>query len=386
MNDLRYDRLRRTRTFRDGGHEAWTRARIGVIGAGVLGGPLAVAIARSGARVVVFDPQDGAPENLGTQLVAAGEPKAETVAAACNAMREGSAEAVISDIRHAGAGLLRGLSVLCDCTDDATLAFFLTEISNGLDVPLLRLAVDGSGENEMGRVRCSAGGAGHACQLCGYDAADLARSFPRTPCPGAPADLPPPTLAGGALSMTITGVALLQTQRLVTGNDADLVLDREIRIDWSRFEVQALALERSAKCLSGHRRWRLVDVAARAEECTLDDLFALCRDLLGDADATTLEPHGHALCVEARCPCGASVRRAGTIFAAPPPCPRCNTPLFWRRDGALVRLTQREAAALGVAATPLLDLGLPRHGAVLKARAPRRAPVHLVLPAARRTS
>ena len=379
MKISRYDRLRRSRVFRGGKHGRWRQARIGVIGVGMLGGPLAVAIARSGANVLVIDPEQGRDENLGTQIVRVGEPKATTVASACNAIRRGSAEGVVSCVRRVGPGALRHLDVIWDCTDDGTLAFYLTELSNGLGITLLRLAVDGSGEREMGRIRCSAGGAGEACQICGHDAADLLRSTPRTPCPDASDAASAPTLAGGALGMTIAGAALLQLQRLVTGNDVDLVLNREIVIDWSIFEILVGRIERSEACLSGHVRWRLVDVPAALDPCTLGDLFRFCRQLSGRREEVTIEPFGHSVCTEARCPCGAVRMTAGTIHADPPACDRCGEIMLWRAETGIHRLTAREAGDLAMLNTPLLDLGFPAAGALFVARAPHRAPLHLLL-------
>ncbi|MBI4881886.1 MAG: ThiF family adenylyltransferase [Planctomycetes bacterium] len=379
MTERCFDRLRRTATFRDGGHERWRRARLGVIGAGALGGPLAVAIARSGARVTIIDPQDGAEENLGTQLCRAGEAKARTVAAACNHARHGAAQALIADVRRLGPGALRGLDVLCDCTDDPGLALYLTEVSNGLGVPLLRLAVDGSGQSEMGRIRCSAGGSGMACQVCGWDAADLLRALPRTPCPGEAAGSPPPTLAGGALSMAIAGAGLLQAERLVTGNDAELVWNRELILDLTRGEILSARLARSADCLSGHARWRLIDVLASAAALTLGRLFALCQNIFAPPPRdVAIEPFGHPLCVEARCACGREARACGAAWAAPPRC-ACGASMSWRRETAHVRLSAQDAADLGVADTPLSALGLPETGALLVAHAPDHAPTHLLL-------
>ena len=57
----------------------------------------------------------------------------------------------------------------------------MTLLSNGLGVPLVRVAVDGTGTQELGRVLVSHGGAGRACQICNSAESDL-RGRGRTPC------------------------------------------------------------------------------------------------------------------------------------------------------------------------------------------------------------
>ena len=121
--------------------------------------------ARSGAKVHVYDFDSGETANLGTQAVAVGEPKAESVARVCNEISPGCATAQVSDVRHVGAGEFEQFQLIVDCSDDPSLALPLTELSNGWGVPLLRLAVDGSGRLELGRVTASHGGGGHACLL-----------------------------------------------------------------------------------------------------------------------------------------------------------------------------------------------------------------------------
>jgi hypothetical protein len=54
--ELRFQRVTRAYTFRSGGFAAWTRARIAVIGAGLLGSRLAEEAVLSGTHVTVFEP------------------------------------------------------------------------------------------------------------------------------------------------------------------------------------------------------------------------------------------------------------------------------------------------------------------------------------------
>lgn len=281
MSVDRFSRLRETRTFRSGGHGRWQESRLAMIGAGNLGGRLAKEAVRSGASVLICDPDVTGRENLGSQDGEVGVPKAEAIAARCNAIFPERAEALVENVREVGVGALARCQLLVDATDDARLAGFLTEVSNGLAIPLLRVAVDGSGQLELGRILASDGGNGHACQLCSRSPGEA--DLPRTPCPGKGPDAPPPTIAGGALGATVAGIALMQAQRLLTGNDVELARDREVLVDLDNLQLLPLGLERSARCVSGHELWQMEEVGKRADAVTVGELVARARDRLGDS-------------------------------------------------------------------------------------------------------
>lgn len=377
-HERQFDRLRLTSPFRGERFEAWRGAKLGVVGAGVLGGRFATEAVLSGATCYAWDSDLGEMVNQGTQRVQPGVAKVDSLVAACDAIRPGRAVGYPFDVRHAGVGQLAGLSVLVDASDDPALVAPLAMLSNGLGLPLLRLAVDGSGATELGRVQGSSGAPGGACPLCNYRLADLVQSTVRTPCPGNPRPERPPTLAGGAIASVIAGVGLLQAQRLVTGNDRDQVVDREIIVDLSHWALLPLVRRRSDACVSGHVSWRLARLRRTAEDVTLRELFAEARRRLA-AQRVTLEPFAHAISVEATCDCGARRDACGTRWAPPPACPRCGRPMRWFEPTQRTRLTEDEAEALEIAKTPVLELGLPAAGAMFVARAAGQPPLRLLL-------
>lgn len=359
--DPAFSRLGQTATFRAGGLSAWRRARVAVVGIGVLGSRLAVEAVRSGARALLIDPDLGEAHNLGTQAVVTDEPKAETVAAACNAVRPGAAEARACDVRHVGIGELRTCDLLVDCTDDPALALPLTRISNGLGRPLVRVAVDGSGQYELGRVLVSHGGDGHACQLCSTRQEDLVGRA-RTPCrPEGPER--PPTLAGGAIASAIVGLALLQAQRIVTGNDLATVFDHETVLDLTHGQLLQIAHPRRDDCLSGHVPWRLVEVGESATAWTVGDALARAEREFG-VTRLAIEPYLHPLLVGASCACGTHVTTVGTRWLPPPACHRCGGPTT-RGPIEVRRLARSHVDALGLGDRTWAELGLPQRGAML---------------------
>ena len=384
-DDSRFDRLRATTTFAGWAHDRWRQATLAVVGVGVLGSLFAREASRSGAKTELYDFDVGEDHNLGNQPVEVGEPKAETVARLCNAIAPGSARAHVVDIRHVGAGSFEHIALIVDATDDATLALPLTQLSNGWGMPLLRLAVDGSGRLELGRVLVSHAGQGHACQLCASSWNDVFDPGARTPCLGAPRERAP-TNAGVPLAMSVTGLGLLYAQRLVGGNGSDRTLNREVIVDLDGPGILPMQLRRNEACLSGHDRFDPTHLDRSASDTTVKDLFTLARNAL-ENEALTSRPlqeisiafRGHPILLGVACPgCGLELVRPGTLWRPAPDCPRCGGAMEPRRDVALDHLNQAQARALGLADTSCEALGLPSRGALVTARAPGHSPVQLL--------
>lgn len=377
-DQLRFGRLSRTRTFARDGVRSWSQSIIAIIGAGLIGGRLAFEAVLSGVgEVLVWDHDTTEIENLGNQIGQPNVPKVTSLVERCDGVRTGHIRGFCDDIRHAGIRGLLACDLIVDCTDDPRLAWSLTQISNGLNIPLLRAAVDGSGELELGRVLCSSGGTADACQLCSFSLDDLKRHHQRMHCPNGPRDDGTPTLAGGPMGATISSLALLQAQRLVTGNDRDLVVDREVIVDFSHFQLLDIRLERSERCLSGHRRWEWMDVDAAVGDATLAELFAIASREFGSRDVT-LAGYQHPLNVQAACTCGTVKIAAGTDWATAPVCNDCRSPMRWLAETQIDRINQEAAAELRVLDMPLDELGYPA-GAMFSARSPGKPALRLLL-------
>ena len=369
-----FDRLRRTATFREGGHARWRRAHLIVIGCGTLGSRLAPEIVRSGASVTLVDTKVGQLHNTGTQAVIADEPKASAVAAECEKIRPGSARSLVCDVCHVGVGEFEKCTAIVDATDDPNLALPLTLLSNGLGKPLVRIAVDGSGALELGRIMVSHGGAGHACQVCNSAASDL-RGRRRTPCLTGQPDRPP-TLAGGAIASAIVGVGMLQLQRLVTGNDAQLALGRELILDLSNLQLLPIEHRRSERCLSQHESWSPIRVEQTAAAITVADTFALAERVTG-SPIVAIEPYAHPLHIGASCVCGTQQLAVGTEWLAAPSCPDCGAPMTWSPH-QLQRLSRAQVEALELSDRTWLELGLPDTGAMVVIHRQAAAPARLI--------
>lgn len=387
-NSNRFDRLRATATFTGYAHDRWRGARLAVVGLGAIGGHFAREAVRSGARCDLYDLDVGESQNQGTQDVEIGEPKAETTARLCNSIATGSAQAHVIDVRHVGPGAFEDIAMIVDCSDDPTLALPLTRLSNGWAVPLMRLAVDGTGRLELGRVLVSDGGRGDACQLCPSSWSEVFGSGPRQPCGGDPVE-GAPTNAGSALAMSVAGLGLLSAQRLIGGNAADRVRNRELVVDLNTLQLLSMRLRRTDACLSGHHRWSPARLGRSTAHTTVAELIDLAEEALADRGARSARDDGasgvavsclgHPLLLAVTCAaCGYGQVQPGTLWRPTPTCPRCDTRMQRRRDVAVAEICRAQVEALDITDTTCEALGLPVRGALVVARAPGRSPVQLM--------
>lgn len=377
-DQARFSRLGRCRTLRGGGHRRLGNASIAVAGAGMVGQRFVEEAVLAGVgRVLVCDFDHTEVENLGAQRGAVGVAKVDSLAARCEDILPGHVIGQKCDIRHVGPGQLLQYDLLVDTTDDPSIELALSSLSNGLGHPKLRIAVDGSGQSELGRVNCSHGAAGRSCGVCSYSLADVLRHHARTPCLG-PAAAARHTYASGAIASAIVGVGLLSALRLMTGNEIDQVLDHELVLDLDNLQLLSIRRPRSSSCISGHVAWQLTRLPHRAETATLGVLMSLSQTRLGQGDVT-LEPYAHPLCVSALCECGHRADVVGARWAPSPRCGRCGGSMQWCRESQYHRLDKAALAELEIADRPLTELGMPACGAMFVARVAGKPPLRLVL-------
>jgi molybdopterin/thiamine biosynthesis adenylyltransferase len=187
--------------------------RIALVGAGGLGGPIAHALARAGAELVIFDADVVEPSNLHRQLqftlADVGRPKAEALAAAI-ALRGGSALAVnrrwTPDVEMEGEerddALELAVDLIVDGSDDPVTKFAVADWASAAGLPSVIAGALGTG----GNVFLSA--PGRACFRCLFEE---------------PPDEAPTCADAGVLGpvvASVAGLAALAALELAAGNHA----------------------------------------------------------------------------------------------------------------------------------------------------------------------
>ena len=259
------NRLTQTSLFRDTeAYRRWLQSSLLIGGAGMLGTPLACEAVRAGIRVKVGGrrPDHRRGQDRARPMRRCGRSKAVALAAACDAINPGRAEALHADLRHVGIGVFAASTMIIDATDDPTLAGYLT---TNFQRPWGGPA-DAGGGGRLGSVQLRAGvdlARWRRPRLpdVRWELKHIMKSLPRTPCPGA-ADLPPPTIATNATTTAVAGLALHYIMRLVAGNPQ--VFDRETILDLDNMTIFEQRLVRSPQCISRHRSWAWEQVEARA--------------------------------------------------------------------------------------------------------------------------
>jgi molybdopterin-synthase adenylyltransferase len=178
--------------------------RIAVVGAGGIGGPLALSLAADGAAVTIFDPDTVEASNLHRQLAFSladlGKPKASTLAAHVR-RRGGQAEGL--DLRWSAASADRAgadLDVIVDGSDDAQTKFEVAAWASRRGLP----SVIAGALGVSGNVFVSA--PGRACLGCLFEQP--------------PSDAPTCADAGvlGPVVASIAGIAAMAALQLASGD------------------------------------------------------------------------------------------------------------------------------------------------------------------------
>jgi hypothetical protein len=308
-------------------------ARVAVVGLGTLGGPLALHLGLLGTNLLLVDPGTVEAPNLAAQLFsvsALGRPKVEARAAQARALGADGAFAVRPQrIEALGAGEFAGFDLVVSALDALRPRVHLGELCQRLSVPMLDLAVDGSGERLHARLASFDSRAPDpACVACRYDARALEairREDQPATCPSwraAPESAAPPTLQTSAMAGVVAGLGALHAVRVLLdppGTHAGHVL----RVDCDVPErIHHSWITRSAHCAHLPPFGRLREVHGR----TLAALLAQAGSELGAAPEW-LELPQRSLVLGLRCRgCGAErplLRCAEAIAADELRCAAC---------------------------------------------------------------
>lgn len=343
------------------------RARVAIIGLGVLGGQVSYHLGLLGVGQLLIDCGRVDPENLGNQgfpVGALGEPKCVARARQIRALNPDCAvETRACRVEDLGLAALAAVDLVVTGLDSRASRARVNEMAWRWGLPWVDAAVDGTGRMLRGTVSVyDPRQTVSPCYLCPLNAADLAAIGHEGRGPGCPnplrPDVPvtPPTLQASAFGALVAAVQALWVTRMLLGRGADLVGHQLVVEADATPRTRLLTLERNRRCLFDHQTLPPPKLAPGE---TVGDLLAAASADLGTVPEELLF-HGRTLITGLACStCGSTrdvVRVAGTFGDEEVRC-RCRPGAEMAPAGASESLRRADAERLACATWN--DLGIP---------------------------
>jgi adenylyltransferase/sulfurtransferase len=258
------------------------QAAVLIAGAGNIGSPLAVLMARAGVRLLRLVDRDRVEaKNLANQDFRpcdVGKPKAEALARRLREQVPGVAvEAYHADLEALPLGVFAVDLVLGALDSRRARQALVSEIAWPQGTPV----VDGGvGEGLLGRVQVFVPGPDHACLECGWGSEDYRKAVDEYPCIPGGAASSPATLAPAFTGSVVAGLMAAEAVRILAGDNAGE--SREIAFDLFHRRFLPSRLRRAARCRFDHvivgERLHLDGDTSAA---TVGDLLRLIEDRFG---------------------------------------------------------------------------------------------------------
>ncbi|HEV3121103.1 MAG TPA: ThiF family adenylyltransferase, partial [Isosphaeraceae bacterium] len=355
-----------------------TGGPVAVVGVGTVGARVAHSLCAPGIPLLLVDQGEVEPANVGLQPYDqsdVGVPKAEALGRRLLAIRpDMSITSFVCDVRRLGPRVLFNCRLLIGAIDSFRDRVWLAQLATHLGIPLLDLALDGTGRSLFGRASGFDAAHGSSCYTCGWDAEIwdmVSREEGGSACAALAAARPminpstrrseaPATLALPGLAEVIAGLGTIQAVRLLLGTARDRVIDRECRIDLTSGQFSESVRTRDPRCRSSHERWTIGLLDHTPLEQTLGSLMEEAGRMLGGE--VTLGVPDEPFVLEAAC--SACKRKMETFFLARalPACPHCQGPLVPLLTGLRAQVGERDVAF--ARDRSWAELGVPLGGAV----------------------
>jgi molybdopterin/thiamine biosynthesis adenylyltransferase len=241
-------------------------------------------------RVIVIDRDVYEEKNLASQAIEpsdVGMPKAIVQARRLQAINPALAVTVIGDaVENVPFGLLHADVVLA-CLDSRAARRTVNFTAFRLGIPWIDAGVNA--EQLLARVNVYLPGPGRPCFECSFDEHDYRTLEQRYPCAGD--GQPRPTNAPSALGALAASLQILECQKLLAGEHAELAAGRQVTINARAHRHFVTAFAPNAACRFDHEVWDLIRLAQGPEDMTAGRLFELARASLAEDGLRLGVPH-----------------------------------------------------------------------------------------------
>jgi molybdopterin/thiamine biosynthesis adenylyltransferase len=264
-------------------------------------------------------------------------------------LRPGAAVRVwATPIEQLGPARLAGTRLVICATDSFRSRLWVAEAATCVGVPVLDVALDGTGQSLFARIALYDPAHGTACLACGWDEASWQAVQEETSASGCAALLgtgadPAPTLALPGLAEAVAGIAVVQAVRLLLGVETERVSGCEWRLNLTAGRLDVSRPRRDPRCRLDHERWPARMLPKPPAALRLDELFAVASESVGEP--VRLRVFGTALVGAAACPSCRQEFRVGRLERALPPCPQCGGKLVPLARATATSFARTDAAA-----------------------------------------
>jgi len=239
------------------------QSSVAVIGVGQLGGSVAQELGCLSIPITLVDYGTVEPENIGTQgfrIDHLGMTKVEARATQISECTTKSKFLLIpAPIEDVGIGIFSQTRLIITALDSRASRIRVAEIAQLLGIPMLDLAVDGTGKRLLGNVALyessQPDAPGYCCRWDAQGIAAIRNEGQRQGCPswrssGVP--ITPPTLSAPAFGRAVSGLATTWAIDRLLGR-ADQLMNTQIQLhSGSTTTLRSLTMQRSPRCALSH--------------------------------------------------------------------------------------------------------------------------------------
>jgi molybdopterin/thiamine biosynthesis adenylyltransferase len=258
-------------------------------------------------RVTLIDSGVYEEKNLTSQAIEppdVGRPKAILQARRLHAINPALSVTAVGDVvANVPLGLLRGDVVLA-CLDSRAARCAVNLSAWRLGIPWIDSGVHGA--ELLARVNVYLPGPEQPCYECAFDARDYEMLEQSYPCAGQ--DTPPATNAPSGLGALAAALQVLECQKLLAGNHAQLAVGRQVTISALAHRCLVTRFPVNTACRFDHDVWDVVALERGAERLTVGQVLAFGREASGESGSLRLGIPHQAFTTALACPpCGRRV-------------------------------------------------------------------------------
>ena len=208
---------------------------------------------------------------------------------------------IVDAIENVPLGQLRA-DVIVACVDSRGARQYINQVAWRLGTSWIDAGVQGDGL--LARVNVYRPGLDSPCLECAWDQHDYEVLEQTYPCQEQERE-PAPTNAPSSLGALAAALQAIECQKLLAGRWEHVAVSRQVLIDACSHQHYVTTFRRNPRCRFDHQVWPIAPLTDQPKELTLQQAFALMREVDGEEPARALRLEGQQFVRQLTCPgCG----------------------------------------------------------------------------------